>query len=193
MHHFLVMLPEDPSRSREENFSLMVESCTALQPALMANRANLVVEGWPGPGALCCTPADLRAFFEACSSPVFGINYDPSHLMRQGIDPIRFLWEFGDRVYHVHGKDAELLSENLYEFGHEQPATFVPRFGFGGWAWRYTIPGQGSMRWGTAFAILAQLGYAGTVSIELEDANFSGDAEDEKAGILAGARFLAGC
>ena len=193
MHHFVVMLPEDPGRSRLENFDLMVESYSALAPVMEASQADLAIEGWPGPGALCCTPADLRAFFDVCPSAVFGINYDPSHLLRQGIDPIRFLWEFGERVTHVHGKDAELLTENLYEFGHEQPATFVPGFAFGGWAWRYTIPGQGSIRWGAALAILAELGYAGTISIELEDASFNGAAESEKTGILAGARFLAGC
>jgi len=193
MHHFVVMLPEDPGRPRLENFELMVESYSALAPVMKANQADVVIEGYPGPGALCCTPADLRAFFDVCPSSVFSINYDPSHLLRQGIDPIRFLREFGERVTHIHGKDTELLAENLYEFGHEQPATFVPNFAFGGWAWRYTIPGQGSIRWGAALAILAEIGYAGTISIELEDANFNGAEESEKVGILAGARFLTGC
>ena len=55
----------------------------------------------------------------------FGVNYDPSHLMRMNIDPLRFLYEFGNRVYHVHGKDTEWLSDNLYDYGSEQPATFA--------------------------------------------------------------------
>ena len=122
-----------------------------------------------------------------------GINYDPSHLIRQGIDPIRFLREFGGRVFHVHGKDTELLPENLYEYGHEQPPTFGKRFRYGAMAWRYTIPGHGVMRWSEAFGILEGLGYAGCVSIELEDANFNGDEETEKLGILQGIRFLSGC
>jgi sugar phosphate isomerase/epimerase len=171
----------------------MVESFNALVPVLEGTGSDLVIEGWPGPGALCCTPEGYRAFFEACPSPALGINYDLSHLLRQGIDPIRFLWEFGDRVFHVHGKDTELLSENCYEYGHELPAIFTPNFRFGGWAWRYTIPGQGVMRWGAAFRILEEKGYTGSVSIELEDANFNGDETTEKVGILQGARFLAGC
>ncbi len=193
MNHFLVMLPEDPSRPRRENFDDMVESFSQLGPVLEENDARLVIEGWPGPGALCCTPEGFRAFFEACPSPAFGINYDPSHLLRQGIDPVRFLWEFHARVYHVHGKDTELLDENLYEYGHEQPATFASSFRYGGWAWRYTIPGQGAIRWVSIFSILAQQGYQGAVSIELEDANFNGTEEGERFGILQGARFLAGC
>jgi sugar phosphate isomerase/epimerase len=122
-----------------------------------------------------------------------GINYDPSHLIRQGIDPIRFLKEFGERVHHIHGKDTELLSENLYEYGHEQPPTFGKKFRYGGMAWRYTIPGHGVMRWRKAFAMLEKLGYAGCVSIELEDAHFNGAEDTERLGILQGIRFLSGC
>ncbi len=193
MKHFLVMLPEDPGRPRKENFEFMVESFSELAPVMEANDARLVIEGWPGPGALCCTPEGYRAFFERCPSPALGINYDPSHLLRQSIDPIRFLWEFYERVYHLHGKDTEILTENLYEYGHELPATFAPKFGFGAWAWRYTIPGQGAVRWGQILKILAQTGYEGSISIELEDANFNGQAESEQCGILHAAWFLRGC
>ena len=116
-----------------------------------------------------------------------GINYDPSHLLRMGIDPLRFLQEFGDRVVHMHGKDTELLSENQYEFGHEQPPTFAKKIRFGSLHWRYTIPGQGVMRWGKAFQMLESIGYKGCISIELEDANFNGSTEGEQFGILQGA------
>ena len=126
-------------------------------------------------------------------STSIGINYDPSHLIRMGIDPIRFLEEFADRVYHVHGKDTEVFAENVYEFGTEQPATFAKGHGFGSLAWRYTIPGHGEMRWLRAFEILKAHGYQGAVSIELEDENFNGSEEGEKMGILSGSQFLASC
>ena len=193
MNHFIVMLPEDPSLPRAENFGYMVESFGELTSVFEENDARLVVEGWPGPGAQCCTPETYRAFFEACPSPAMGINYDPSHLIRMGIDPIRFLEEFGARVYHVHGKDTELLPENLYEYGHEQPATFAKHFNYGGWQWRYTIPGHGVMRWGKALQVLNAIGYTGNICIELEDANFNGSTEGEKMGFLQGAGFLRGC
>jgi sugar phosphate isomerase/epimerase len=93
----------------------------------------------------------------------------------------------------VHGKDTETLTENLYEYGHEQPATFAERIPYGGYAWRYTIPGHGVVRWTETFRILKANGYTGCVSIELEDANFYREAEAEKLGILQGARFLEGC
>ena len=192
VNYFLVMLPQKPELPRHENFGYMVESFGQLAPVLEEHDARIVIEGWPGPGALCCTPEGYRALFQAVPSKAMGVNYDASHLLRMGIDPLRFLREFGDRVYHAHGKDTDLLAENLYEYGHEQPPTFGKPISFGNMAWRYTIPGQGVVRWGEAFRLLQEQGYAGCVSIELEDANFNGATASEQLGILQGARFLAG-
>ncbi len=193
LNYFLVMLPEDPARPRAENFDYMVQSFGELLPVLEQNQARLSIEGWPGPGALCCTPEGFRALFHELPSMAVGINYDPSHLIRMGIDPLRFLGEWAERVAHVHGKDTELLAENLYEYGHELPAIFARPFAFGGMAWRYTLPGHGVMRWSQAFRILQERGYTGCVSIELEDAFFNGAEDSEKLGILQGALFLRGC
>ncbi len=190
---FEVMLPENPELLRAENYGYMVESFAALAPVLEESGSHYVIEGWPGPGALCCTPETLRAFLRDVPSPSMSVNYDPSHLIRMGIDPLRFLEEFVDRVHHVHGKDTEILEEGLYEFGHEQPAAFADPIPFGAHNWRYTIPGQGLFRWGEGLRILAQNGYSGCISIELEDSNFNGAEETERQGILHGARFLAGC
>jgi len=192
-NYFLVMLPEDPTKKRSENFALMVEGLNLLTPHLEKHGGRLVIEGWPGNGALCCTPEGYRGVIEAVTSDSVGINFDPSHLIRMGIDPIRFVKEFAHRVYHVHGKDTEVFSEGLYEFGTEQPATFAKGHGFGAYHWRYTIPGHGETRWVTAFEILKAAGYKGAVSIELEDENFNTDEAGEKAGLLAGAHFLASC
>jgi len=193
MNHFLVMLPEKPDLPRDKNFGFMVESFSELAPVLEKNKARTVIEGWPGPGALCCSPEGYRAFFKECPSKAMGINFDPSHLMRMGIDPLRFLREFASRVGHIHGKDTELFADRLYELGHEQPPTFAKPFGFGGNHWRYTIPGHGVMSWGEAFRILMEHGYQGCVSIELEDQNFNGAEDTEKLGLTLGLRYLEGC
>lgn len=190
---FLVILPADPSLSRAENFGYATLSLGALVPTLEQHNAHLVIEGYPGAGALCCTPEGYRALFDAVPSPAIGINYDPSHLIRMGIDPIRFLKEFGARVYHVHGKDCEILNEDLYEYGWEQPATFKKNPAFGAAAWRYTIPGQGNTNWREICRLLKDGGYQGTISIELEDANYNGSENGEKSGFLAGAQFLSAC
>lgn len=190
---FAVMAPEDPDLPRSQNYGYMVESFAELAPVLEETGSHYVIEGWPGPGALCCTPETYRAFFRDVPSPSMSVNYDPSHLIRMGIDPLRFLTEFVDRVHHVHGKDTQILAENLYEFGHEQPATFAEPIAYGAQSWRYTIPGHGLFRWGDGLRILADNNYTGAVSIELEDANFNGPEESAKQGILHGARFLTSC
>jgi sugar phosphate isomerase/epimerase len=187
---FLVVLPEEPNRPRTENFGYAAESFAALAPALEKAGGRLAIEGWPGPGALCCTPETYRAIIKEVSSPSIGINYDPSHLLRMGIDPLRFLKEFAGSVAHVHGKDTEIVAEDVYEYGTEQPATFKQNPAFGASAWRYTIPGAGGTDWSAVFSILQDSGYQGAVCIELEDKDYNGSEEGEKRGFLAGARFL---
>ena len=86
-----------------------------------------------------------------------------------------------------------MLTEELYEFGNTQPPTFAKTAGWGGGNWRYTIPGHGQARWTEIFRILKGFGYAGCVSVDLEDANFNGSEAGEKAGLLFGAGFLEGC
>lgn len=187
---FTVILPKNPELPRKENFGYAVEGLQALVPALEAAGARVVIEGYPGAGALACTPEGYRALFAEINSPTIGVNYDPSHLLRMGICPIRFLKEFATRVGHVHGKDTEIRQDRLYELGTEQPATFATRFGFGGTFWRYTIPGHGLTNWFEVFSLLGEVDYKGAVSIELEDENYNGTEEGEKRGILAGARHL---
>jgi sugar phosphate isomerase/epimerase len=193
LNYLVVMAPENPGLPRAENFSYMVESYSALVSALEESAARISIEGYPAPGALCCTPETLRAFFKEVSSPVMGINFDPSHLVRMRIDYLQFLREFASRVVHVHGKDTALITGNFYEFGIEQPPTFAKAIPYGSMTWRYAIPGHGVVRWTEAFRILQEAGYTGCVSIELEDANFTGSSADRRLGILQGARFLTGC
>ncbi|MEX0886133.1 MAG: sugar phosphate isomerase/epimerase [Phycisphaeraceae bacterium] len=192
-HYFAVFLPEDPQRKRAENFEVLVKSLAELAPALEQAGADIVIEGYPGPGALGCTPESLRAILREVDSPAMAINFDPSHLIRMGIDPMRFLREFAPRVRHVHAKDTAVDGEAVYEFGREQPATLGKRVRFGGTFWRYTLPGHGQFAWSEGFEVLEQAGYQGYVTIELEDCNFNGSEEGERAGLLASRDYLKGC
>ena len=193
VNHFLVMLPEKPDLSRQENFGYMVESFSKLAPVMEKCKARLVIEGWPGPGALCCTPESYRAFFKECPSKSMGINYDPSHLIRLGIDPLRFLKEFADRVYLMHAKDTEIQTEALYDYGFVLPPTLLPKKSWGSMHFRYTLPGYGSMRWTDGLAILKEHGLAGAVSVEHEDGRFWEGEENQKEGLAIALRFLQGC
>jgi sugar phosphate isomerase/epimerase len=193
---FTVVFPEDDAGDRKKSFALAVEGYGQLARAIADVDARIVIEGYPGWApyfqALCCTPEGYRAFFKETQSDRLMINFDPSHLIRMGIDPVRFLGEFAGRVGHIHGKDTEIIEESLYEFGNLQPATLAKPHAWGGHHWRYTIPGHGAARWVTLLNQLKAAGYDGMVSIELEDENFNGTEEGEKRGFLASRDFLAG-
>jgi sugar phosphate isomerase/epimerase len=128
--------------------------------------------------------------FREVSSPGIGINFDPSHLIRMGIDHTRFIEEFADRVRHVHAKDTEILVDNLYEIGLHQHSIFSEPVGFGEFAWRYTIPGHGVTRWSHCFDVLEKAGFAGGVSVELEDGHYNGTEAGEKAGLEVSLAYL---
>jgi sugar phosphate isomerase/epimerase len=189
---FVCMLPEDVSQARAANFGYMVESYRELKPVFEEHDAYLVIEGWPGPGSLVCTPETYRAFIAQVNSPNLGVNYDPSHLVRMGIDPLRFLREFASYVFHVHGKDTMIIQENLYQYGNLQAPTFGIPYKYGDMNWRYTIPGHGLSDWKTILKILVDKGYKGCISIELEDHFYNDTEVDQKQGILQGVKFLAG-
>jgi glycosyltransferase involved in cell wall biosynthesis/sugar phosphate isomerase/epimerase len=189
---FTCIIPGDPTRKRGENYALAVQCYSPIAQACAEVGAALAVEGWPG-GApqlanLCCTPETVRQFIKDVGRGA-GLNYDPSHLIRLGVDHIRFLKEFASHVKHVHAKDTDVSEDALYEFGR-QPGTFAPSHRWGEWVWRYTIPGHGIARWGEIFSILKDSSYKGAVSVELEDENFNGSEEGEKRALNASIAYL---
>jgi sugar phosphate isomerase/epimerase len=191
---FTCVIPGDPAKKRSENHALAVESFAPIADACDKAKAFLAIEGWPGGGPhlgnLCCNPETYRSVIKDLGSKSVGVNYDPSHLIRMGIDHIRFLREFGDRVWHVHGKDTEIIDEAVYEFGLYQGSAFGKGHGFGEHVWRYTIPGHGCARWIEICKLLKAAGFKGAVSVELEDENFNGSEDGEKAGLLYSLAFL---
>lgn len=191
---FTVVVPGDPSKSRGENYRDALEGYAPICQAIAEAGAVLAIEGapgrWPFYANLCCTPETVRAFIRDIRAPGVGVNYDPSHLIRLGVDPLRFLREFADRVYHVHAKDTLLLPEAAYEFGRAQPAAFAEPHKWGEHAWRYTLPGRGETPWGEVMAVLHERGYRGVISVELEDEQAVGTESLEKQGLADALAFL---
>lgn len=96
--------------------------------------------------------------------PAFGVNLDPSHLHWQAVDPAAFAYEFRDRIYHVHVKDAARNHDgrngalgSLLPFGDERRG------------WDFVSPGRGGVQFEKLFRALDKIGYAGPLSIEWED------------------------
>jgi sugar phosphate isomerase/epimerase len=193
---FVIAFPDDPTRKRSASLTLAAKGYGRLCQAIAGTGAKIAIEGYPGSApyfsALACTPEGYRTFFDAVGSDVLGVNFDPSHLVRMGIDPVRFLGEFAPRVWHVHAKDAVINAEELYQFGNLQPANLARPHGWGGYHWRYAVPGAGGIDWPTLLRMLKEAGYKGSVSVELEDENFNGTEEGEKQGLIAARDYLAG-
>ncbi|MCR8632146.1 sugar phosphate isomerase/epimerase family protein [Paenibacillus radicis (ex Xue et al. 2023)] len=184
---FMCLVPEDRKMPRHETFAIWKETFPEVIRYAEQKGVYIAIEGWPGPSpelpTIGCTPEMWRAMFEAIPSKHFGLNYDPSHLVWLRIDYLRALSEFGERVNHCHGKDTEILYEELYNSGVISP-TLGSKYHYSGGSWRYTIPGHGTVEWDKVAVRLDRLGYKGAICIELEDHRFHGTIENEQQGIV---------
>ncbi|MEV7636777.1 sugar phosphate isomerase/epimerase family protein [Pseudarthrobacter enclensis] len=96
----------------------------------------------------------------------FGLNWDPSHMVWQDIDPVGFLWDFQDRIYHVHCKDTKKRLANGRNGRLSSHLAWAdPRRG-----WDFISTGHGDVPWEDAFRMLNSIGYRGPLSVEWEDA-----------------------
>ncbi|WP_030155611.1 sugar phosphate isomerase/epimerase [Glycomyces sp. NRRL B-16210] len=95
----------------------------------------------------------------------FGLNWDPSHMVWQDIDPAAFLWDFRDRIYHVDCKDTRKRLDGRNGRLSSHLPWGDPRRG-----WDFVSTGHGDVPWEDCFRVLNAIGYAGPVSIEWEDA-----------------------
>jgi sugar phosphate isomerase/epimerase len=130
---------------------------------------------WPGGTNLAATPAIWDDMFEAIPENNFGLNLDPSHLVWQMIDYERVVYDYADRIFHVHAKDLEVRRDGLYRHG-------VLSLGMG---WQVPrLPGLGEVRWDRFLAALYGVGYDSYVSVEHEDRRFEGDVELVKRGFV---------
>jgi sugar phosphate isomerase/epimerase len=118
--------------------------------------------------------AMFQRLFEVVPDENFGLNFDPSHLVWQGIDHLHAVERFAGRIFHTHAKDTEIREHQLRWVGNQ----------VGGW-WRYVIPGSGVIHWGQYIACLKYNGFNGVLSIEHEDG-----AVGREEGFIQGLRHL---
>ena len=108
----------------------------------------------------------VRALEAIGHREAFGLNWDPSHFVWQDLDPVGFLWDFRDRIYHVDCKDAKRRVGNGRNgrLGSHLPWADLRR------GWDFVSTGHGDVPWEDCFRMLNTIGYAGPISIEWEDA-----------------------
>ena len=183
-------LGRDPKKNVEENLELVKEIWPPILKHAEEKNVRIAIENcpmwftadeWPGGQNLMTSPANWRKVFEILPSPNLGINYDPSHFIWQQIDYIRPLYEFKDRIFHVHYKDIKLYPDKLADVGvMAYPLEYMsPK-----------IPGLGDIDWGKYVSALTDIGFSGCSVIEVEDKAFEGSLDDAKKAVILSARYL---
>jgi len=97
--------------------------------------------------------------------PAFGFNYDPSHFGYQGVDYVKFIYEFAERIYHVHMKDVHWsdVPVDIGVFGGHTEFGDNRRF------WNFRSIGRGRIDFESIIRALNDIGYKGPLSVEWED------------------------
>jgi sugar phosphate isomerase/epimerase len=137
---------------------------------------------WPGGKNLFTTPAIWRRAFHDLDAPNFGLNYDPSHFVLQGMDPLSPLAEFKDKLFHMHAKDVQIDQKRLNEVG---------RFAFPLQWHQPRIPGYGDIDWASYMAEVQRINYEGPFCVEVEDDTFGKTLEGRMKAVKVARNVLA--
>lgn len=159
------------AHAEEAGVKIAIENCPML----------FTQDEWPGGQNLMTTPAIWRQVFARLDSDAIGLNYDPSHFVWQQIDYIAPLYEFKDKLFHVHYKDIKLYPEKLKDVGvMAAPLQYMsPK-----------LPGLGDVDWGRYVSALTDIGFDGYSCIEVEDKSFEKNYGDVKKSVTLSTNYL---
>lgn len=180
----------DPKKTIEESFKDFEEVWPPIIKYAEDKKVKVAIENcpmwfsddeWPGGKNLMTSPSNWRRAFEIIQSDYFGINYDPSHFIWQMIDYIKPLYEFKDKIFHVHFKDIKLFQDKLNEVGvMANPLEYMaPK-----------LPGLGDVNWAHYVSALNDIGYTGYACVEVEDKSFEENEERVLASCNLSYRYL---
>jgi len=136
---------------------------------------------FPGGNNLASTPAIWKKMFELIKSDYLGLNLDPSHPYLLMADYVKPVYDFKDKIFHVHFKDIKIYQDKLDEYGaFSYPALWhSPK-----------LPGLGGVDFAAFCSALNDIRYDGCACIEVEDRAFESSVEDVKSGIEQSYRFM---
>ncbi|MGG7215063.1 sugar phosphate isomerase/epimerase family protein [Clostridium nigeriense] len=180
----------DQTKTVEENLELVKEIWPPIIKLAEELKVKVAIENcpmlfgvdqWPGGQNLMTTPRIWKQVFEILPSDYLGINYDPSHFVWQMIDYIKPIYEFKDKIFHVHYKDIKLYTDKLNQVGiMAYPLEFMsPK-----------LPGLGDVDWGKYVSALTDIGYDGPTCIEVEDKAFEGSQEKVMDSLKLSKRYI---
>jgi sugar phosphate isomerase/epimerase len=180
----------DQTKTVEENLIKMVTVWKPLVEYAEELGVRIAIENcpmlfttdeWPGGQNLMTTPAIFRRVFELIPNSNFGLNFDPSHFVWQHMDYIKPIYEFKDRIFHIHFKDIKVYKNRLNDVGiMATPLQYItPK-----------LPGLGDVNWGLYVSALTDIQYRGYAVIEVEDKAFEDSVKSRKDSIKISKNYL---
>ncbi|AEI46702.1 sugar phosphate isomerase/epimerase family protein [Runella slithyformis] len=190
LHNVNTFIGRDPAKSITENLKTFGNVWPDIVKLAEAHNVKIGIENcpmfftddeWPGGKNLATTPAVWDRMFEIIPSPILGLNYDPSHMIWQMMDEAKPIYDYKNRLHHIHLKDAKLYKEKLDRVGiMANPLEYhSPK-----------LPGLGDVNWRKFFAALTDVRYRGPVCIEVEDKAYESSIDDVKEAILTSRNYL---
>jgi sugar phosphate isomerase/epimerase len=161
--HLVYPFPPVPPQMIEDGFKKFAETWKPILDEFEACGVKFALEVHPTEIAFDLHTA--RKALEAVDyHPAFGFNFDPSHLHWQGVDPVKFIYEFPDRIFHMHVKDAIVTLDGRSGILSSHLPFGDPRRG-----WDFRSPGRGRINFEEIIRALNNIGYNGPLSVEWED------------------------
>jgi sugar phosphate isomerase/epimerase len=161
--HLLYSFPPVPPRMIDAGFELLAERFNPILDVFAECGVKFALEVHPTEIAFDLYTAE-RALQTLKYREEFGFNFDPSHLIWQGVDPVEFIRAFPDRIYHVHMKDAKVTVDGRTGILASHLNFGDPRRG-----WDFRSLGRGGVNFEEIIRALNQVGYQGPLSVEWED------------------------
>ena len=161
--HLLYSFPPVPQAWIDEGLQLLAERFHPILDVFAECGVKFALEVHPTEIAFDLHTAQ-RALEVLDYRAEFGFNFDPSHLIWQGVNPVRFLRKFPDRIFHVHMKDAIVTLD-----GDSGILASHLNFGDARRGWDFRSLGRGGVNFEEIIRALNDIGYAGPLSVEWED------------------------
>lgn len=168
--HLIYDFPPTPPSMIDAGFDLLAERWNPILDVFQECGVKFALEVHPTEIAFDLYSAE-RALKALNNREEFGFNFDPSHLIWQGVDPVEFIRAFPDRIYHVHMKDASVTLNGRTGILASHLAWGDPRRG-----WDFRSVGRGGVRFEEIIRALNAVNYNGPLSVEWEDINMEREA-----------------
>ncbi len=161
--HMLYAFPPVSEEDVNKGFAYFAEMWKPILAEFKKNKVKFALEVHPTEIAFDIYTAE-RALKAIGGDKSFGFNFDPSHLLWQGMKPERFIYRFADRIFHCHMKDAIVTLDG-------DSGILGSHIGFGDHrrGWNFHSVGRGGVNFEEIIRALNTVGYQGPLSVEWED------------------------